>query len=73
MLIVSRKPGETVTIYVDGIKRCEVIMLGQRSCGRGRLGFEGDQRVTFVRTEIVDALREEGDALPRRLEGLTDG
>jgi sRNA-binding carbon storage regulator CsrA len=73
MLIVSRRPGETVTIYVDGIKRCEVIMLDQRSGGRGRLGFEGDQRVTFVRTEIVDALREEGDLLPRRLEGLTDG
>ena len=53
MLVLNRRKGESVNIYVDGDHRLTVIVLREKK-EKLSLGFEADRSVRIVRAEIDD-------------------
>lgn len=59
MLVLSRKPGETIVI--DGKIRITVVSLGP---GRVKIGIEAPREMTVDRGEVHDRKSLEGGARP---------
>mgnify|MGYP003138788095 CR=1 FL=1 len=53
MLVLNRRKGESVNIYVDGDHRLTVIVLREKK-EKLSIGFEADRTVHIVRAEIDD-------------------
>jgi carbon storage regulator CsrA len=54
MLVLSRKPGESIEI--DGL--CKVTFIKQKRGGGGTLGFEAAADVVIIRTELLPIPRQ---------------
>jgi carbon storage regulator CsrA len=57
MLVLSRKPGESIEI--DG--PCKVTFIKQKRGGGGTLGFEAADDVIITRTELLQTSRRNQD------------
>jgi carbon storage regulator len=63
MLVLTRRPGESITIGDD-----IVVTVVNAAGGQVRLGITAPQHVRVVREEILKALKEENSAAAKGLE-----
>jgi carbon storage regulator len=63
MLVLTRRPGESITIGDD-----IVVTVVNTAGGQVRLGITAPQHVRVVREEILKALKEENSAAAKGLE-----
>lgn len=72
MLLLSRKPGQSVQIILDG-KITTVTLLGVNG-GQVRLGFTAPEEVSIVRTELLerDKLKSTGQIRPHKKKAAKD-
>jgi len=57
MLVLSRRPDESIEFYIDGKKVMELAVLGMNG-KQVRLGFDADKSVEIVRSELTDQKKE---------------
>ena len=53
MLVLSRKPGESITVFKDGQKIATMSII-EISGRKAKLGVEADPEIKILRNELID-------------------
>ena len=61
MLVLTRRVGDSVTIFLPGGQQCVVsVHKVKRGAMQLRLGFEAPKEVEIVRSELLEGTTDEG-------------
>jgi len=55
MLIVTREPGESLTITLEDGRKIKVLIVGVGTCQKVRIGIDAARTINVLRDEVANA------------------